>query len=465
MLTRRRLVGSAIGLGVAAPSIATLSRLLIADAVAQTPAKKNTIAWRNWSGVQECLPSSRQAPADVAALQELLSSAPAPIRPVGAGHSFTALVPTDGTIVSLSRLSGLVSHDPATLQAEVMAGTRLADLGEPLENAGQALINMPDIDDQVLAGAMATCTHGTGAKLGAMPTFIRGLQLVTADGEVIDCDSEHNADIFQAARVSLGALGVTTKIRLQNMAPHHSRRESWILPFEDLMQQADELADNNRNFEFYYIPFSGMCLADTHNITEEAPHSTPREDQNSAVEDLMLVRDWLSWSPWLREKVLQIATSSIEREVVVESSWRNYANERNVRFNEMEYHLPREHGLQALREIRDTIEQNFPEVFFPIEFRYVAADDIWLSPFYQRETCSIAVHRYYEEDYQAYFAAVEPILRKYHGRPHWGKLNSLAAPDFAQLYPQWDNFVEVRRQLDPEGKFLNPYLKQVFGVS
>lgn len=465
MLNRRRFLGSLASVGAAAPSLAMLSRTVIADAVATGKSPKKGIAWRNWSGAQQCVPAARKAPASVAELQELLANAPTPIRPVGAGHSFTALVPTDGTIVSLSRLGGVVSHDPDTLQAVVRAGSRLSDLGQPLEDIGQALINMPDIDEQVLAGALATSTHGTGATLGAMPTTVKALQLVTAAGDIIDCDADNNPEIFQAARVSLGSLGVLTEVRLQNTTPHQSRRESWILPFDELLESADELADNNRNFEFYYIPFSGMALADTHNITDEPSFSTEREDPNEAVELLMQVRDWLSWSPWLREKILAAGISQIDKEVVVESSWRNYANERNVRFNEMEYHLPRENALAALREIRDTLEKNFPEVFFPIEFRYIRSDDIWLSPFYQRETCSIAVHRYYEEDYHAYFGAIEPILRKHQGRPHWGKLNSLVAEDFAQLYPRWDDFLAVRRELDPHGKFLNPYLQQVFGVA
>jgi FAD-linked oxidoreductase len=465
MLKRRQFLGTMAVAGAALPSIAALSRALIAEAVAESPTQKRGIAWRNWSGHQHCVPAARKAPANVAELQQILASSPTPIRPVGAGHSFTALVPSDGTIVSLGRLSGLLSHDAEQLQAVVGAGSRLSDLGQPLAEIGQAMINMPDIDEQSLAGALATSTHGTGATLGAMPTTVTGLQIVTAAGEIINCDQQQHPEIFQAARVSLGALGVVTEVRLQNTELHQSRSESWILPFEELLENADQLADNNRNFEFYYIPFSGMGMASTHNITDETAHTTPRQDANEVVELLMQVRDWLSWSPWLREQVLSTGMSRIDKEVVVEASWRNYASERNVRFNEMEYHLPREYGLQAVREIRDTIEKNHPEVFFPIEYRYVRSDDIWLSPFYGRDTCSIAVHRYYEEDFEAYFKSIEPIFRKYHGRPHWGKLNSLAAPQFAELYPRWQDFIAVRQQLDPEGKFLNPYLKQVFGVA
>lgn len=432
--------------------------------LAATEAKPaRPIPWRNWSGSQQCLPAARSAPATVAELQELIASATGTVRAVGAGHSFTALVPTDGTIVSLSRISGLVSHDSPTLQAMLWAGSRLGDIGQPLEDAGQALVNMPDIDEQTLAGCLATATHGTGAGIGCMSTFIEGLQLVDARGDLVDCDANNNPELFQAAKVSLGALGVITQVRLQNVAPYRLRRETVWRSFDEMLELADSMAEQHRNFEFYYIPFSGMGFTDVHDITSEPLGSTEKIDSNESVQDLKLARDWLQGSPKLRELVLSSIVKTLDDEVMVESSWKNYASERNVRFNEMEYHLPREHGLQALRDIRTALETRHPEVFFPIEVRFIKGDDIWLSPFHQRDTCSIAVHRYFEEDYKPYFATIEPIFRKYEGRPHWGKLNTLQRDDFRKLYPRWDDFVEVRRTIDPNGRFLNPYLAGLFG--
>jgi FAD/FMN-containing dehydrogenase len=206
-----------------------------------------------------------------------------------------------------------------------------------------------------------------------------------------------------------------------------------------------------------------MGFTDVHDFTDDALGSTEKIDTNDGVAELKMVRDWLAWSPRLRELILSGIIKNLNNEVTVESSWKNYASERNVRFNEMEYHLPREFGLQALREIRRALESQHHEVFFPIEVRYVKADDIWLSPFYQRDCCSIAVHRYFAEDYTPYFSTIEPILRKYHGRPHWGKLNTLQREDLRKLYPRWDDFAQVRRAIDPQGRFLNPYLARLFG--
>ena len=426
-------------------------------------AERKPIGWRNWSGSQSCQPRSRLAPASVAELQQVIRDSSGPLRPVGAGHSFTALVPTDGDILSLARISGLIDHDAQSQQATFYAGTQLSAMGGPLHEIGQALINMPDIDEQVLAGALATGTHGTGAGITGLPAFVTGLELITADGEALWCDAQANPEVFEAARLSMGALGVLSKIRLQNTAPYRSRRESWIADWEETMEQADALASAHRNFEFYYIPFSERCFLHTHDVTNEEKHSTPIHDANEAVNDLKLIRDYLGWSDVLRGLPIKAIAATMEKEVVVEASWLNYASERNVRFNEMEYHLPRENGLQALREIRQVLESGHRDVFFPIEVRYVKGDDVWLSPFYQRDCLSIAVHRFYQEDYRAYFAAIEPIFRKYGGRPHWGKINTLAASDFAELYPHWDDFKRVREELDPAGKFLNTYLEQLFG--
>jgi len=458
MITRRNLLSSLIA---AAGATAVTPSMVLARL---NPSGERKIPWKNWSGSQVCYPQARKAPATIDELRQLIVSAPGNIRPVGSGHSFTALVPTDDTIVSISRLSGMVSHDSVNHTSVIQAGTRLGDIGGPLAEAGQALINMPDIDEQTLAGALGTATHGTGAGIGCLPSFVEGLQLVTANGEVIECDRNNNPEIFNAARVNLGALGVITQVRMQNQPSYRLKRQLSCKPIEEILENADTLANENRNFEFYYIPFSGMGFQDTQNITTEPESSTEKTDQNDGVETLKTLRNALSWSSTIRELSIGTYMKTISDEVTIASSWQNYATERNVRFNEMEYHLPRENGLKAFREIREVVERDFPEVFFPFEVRYVKSDDIWLSPFFERETMSIAVHRIFDEDYKPMFKALEPIFKKYGGRPHWGKINTMNGQELSKHYKHWNDFKEVRQTLDPQGKFLNPYLKGIFAV-
>lgn len=423
------------------------------------------IKWQNWSGGQSCLPAARLAPASADELADILANSPKPIRAVGTGHSFTALVPTDGTVLSLDRLNGLIDVNKDTLEATVGAGSKLGDLGPLLEAEGQALINMPDINRQTLGGSISTSTHGTGENFGSLSTFVSGLELVTANGETMWCDANKNPEIFNAARVSLGSLGIITKIRLKNREPHRINKRTWVMPFEEMMAEADNFAKTNRNFEFYYIPFSGMCLGISHNETDEPISPRTSDDDDDGVMTLKALADYLGWSPSLREYLIKSQMADLPDDVFVDTSWKIYPSERGVRFNEMEYHLPRENALTALREIRELVETNNLDVFFPWEFRYVKSDDIWLSPFQGRESCSIAIHRFYEEDYRPLFTAVEPILQKHGGRPHWGKLHTLKAQDFEKLYPHWNDFLSVREALDPSGTFLNDHLKEVFGLA
>ncbi len=459
MLKRRNLLSAMVGtaLGVGANPLLTFAQDV--TTIQRTGRK---LPWRNWSGSQRCEPDARKAPATLAELQELIASSQGTVRPVGAGHSFTALVPTDGTIVSLARISGVVDHDPDTLQATILAGSRLGDIGQPLEDVGQALINMPDIDEQALGGCLGTATHGTGATIGCMPTFVREIEFVDARGELVTCSPNNNAEVFQAAQVSMGSLGVMTRVRLQNQAPYRMRRETKWMAFDDILAIAQDEADRHRNFEFYYVPFTGMGFTDAHDYTDEPIGSTEKIDGNEGVQDLKTARDLLQDWPKMREFILGTYMRTLDDEVTIESSWKNYASERNVRFNEMEYHLPREHGIAALREVREVLESRHREVFFPIEVRWVAGDDIWLSPFHGRDTMSIAVHRYFEEDFTPYFKSIEPIFRKYNGRPHWGKLNTLGQDELRALYPRWDDFKRVRAALDPGGRFLNDYLRSLF---
>lgn len=430
---------------------------------APKPASK-ALPWRNWSGGQSCEPAARAAPADDAALADLLKTTPAPVRAVGAGHSFSGLVPTDGTLLTLDRISGVVDHDPATHQATVRGGTRLAAMADALAKRGLALANMPDINKQSIAGAISTATHGTGGDIGSLSSFVRGLTLVTASGDIVECDATTKPEIFNAARVSLGALGIITKVRLQAQPLYKLKRRTWIAPIEEMLEQVPDLEAKNRNFEFYYIPYSGMALGIVNNETDEPETPTPVNEDDDGLRELKMLEDWLGWAPSLRRWAIQKALGGRPAEERVDYSHKTLSTERGVRFNEMEYHLPREAGPAALREIIDTIEKNNVKVFFPIEFRTTAPDDIWLSPFYGRKSCSIAVHQFHEWDYHPYFAAIEPIYRKHEGRPHWGKLNTLTAKDFADLYPRWKEFLAVRAELDPESKFLNPYLKTVFGA-
>ncbi|MGB3126161.1 MAG: D-arabinono-1,4-lactone oxidase [Pseudomonas sp.] len=436
--------------------------------LAQLVRAPRLIPWRNWSGAQTCLPLARLAPKDLDELVQVIRQAPGQIRPVGSAHSFSALVPTDGTLLSLSYFNGLLDHDAATLQATFAAGTPMSRMGPALKAVGQALPNMADIDYQTLAGAISTSTHGTGVGFTSYSACVTGLQLVTAQGEVLDCDAQRHPDVFSAARVSLGALGVATQIRSQNRAPYRLRERQWIAKTEDLLEDVDKNTRENQHWEMLVVTHSDYALSIALNETTdpETPAVDPAEaGGNEFVSIIEKLDKYGSDFPGTRRTLLNSLRFFASFEDRVAESFQVYANVRNVRFNEMEYSVPAEHGPACLREILKLITNKDLRTWFPIEYRYVKADDIPLSMFEGRDSCSISVHQHYAMDHHNFFAAVEPIFWKYAGRPHWGKLHTLNARTLQPLYPRWDEFTRVRRELDPSGKFLNAHLSSILGVA
>ena len=407
----------------------------------------------------------REAPVVIASsvsqVQSALRSSAGPVRPIGAGHSFSPLVVSHGTILSLDGYSGVEWVDTESMRARVRAGTRLHELTAALHEHGLAMRNLGDIDVQSIAGATATATHGTGKELPCLSTEIESLEIVRADGEVVQIDRS-DPGLLRAARVSLGALGVVTAVELQVVDAHRLHRRTWSEPLAQIVERANQLWDEHRNFEFFYIPFSGYGLCITHDITEEPARHGPKGDDDKAVTDLRRARALLGWSPTLRRKVIRREMARFPAEDAVDYNWRLLASARNVRFREMEYHLPPDQAMEVLGEVIAYIEANRRDVFFPIEVRQTAGDDGWLSPFNDGNRISIAVHSWFEDDHQFMFDALEPIFLAAGGRPHWGKMHSLGAQQLAEMYPRWDDFAELREQWDPRGVFLNAHLARMF---
>lgn len=465
MLSRRGLMAGAAGVGALAAG-AVGYRVWRDREPASPPGQdaQGHLLWRNWSGSQSAYPAARAAPASEAELAQLMKTAIGPIRPVGAGHSFSPLVPTDGTLVSLDAMTGLVGHTERPLAATAWAGTRLGELGPALAQIGQEMPNLPDINKQSLAGATATGTHGTGMTLKAIHGEMLGFRLITPSGEVLDCSPESHSDIFAAARVNLGAFGIITQVTLLNRPLTRVLKRVELREAEDVYRDWDALQHQHRNIEFYVIPFTGKAALITADPTAGPVRPRGADVETKTLMDLKTLRDLFGFAPPIRRAVARAMMAHIPPEVMADDGWKLLSNNRPVRFNEMEYHLPRDEQIPALREVVAAIEAHRSDVFFPIEVRVIDADEGWLSPFYQRPSGSIAVHAYYKDDDRFLFSLVEPILRRHGGRPHWGKLNSLTGADFAQLYPRWGDAVTIRRQLDPAGRMLNPYLRGLFSA-
>lgn len=415
--------------------------------------------WTNWSGSQHSNPSIFH-PYSIEMLQGLVHVYPK-LRVVGAGHSFSPLVKTSDVLVCLDQLKGMCDFDQKECRSSFWAGTRLYAVGEKLATIDQALVNQGDIDKQSLAGAIATGTHGTGLALPCLSALVSEFELLTADGNLLRCTPEQNPEVFAAGRVALGSLGIMTRIQLQNRSMYRLREQIQLCALEDIYAHMDQWKYQHRHIEFWAFTHANTVILKSLDETQEAAQARP---DGWMDEDFLLkiccelTRLCPGLNPWL-QRLLNVA---IRPSTTVDWSSRIFPSIRNTRFNEMEYQLPLKQGLACFEEIMYVLRRQKAPVFFPIEFRYVGEDDIWLSPFYQQDSVSISVHQFYKQDYQAIFDLVEPIFQKYGGRPHWGKLHSLEARQLCELYPKWHDFLQLRKTLDPEGKWLNPYLERLF---
>lgn len=425
--------------------------------------------WRNWSGSAQGTPREIVRPRSVTELAQRVGQwgrAGRHVRVVGSGHSFTPLVQTDDVLVSLDDLQGVQSVDAANGRAVALGGTKLKLLGDELLKYGLAQENLGDIDVQSIAGAISTGTHGTGARFGTLATQVEALTLVTADGELLECSPERNPDIFKAAQVSLGMLGVVASVTLRVVPAKRLHFQVRRKRLDDCLANLDAYKRDNSHFEFFWMPYTDWTQAKFLNETDDrATGNNLWGEFNKIVLEngvYWLLSEACRIAPPLTKTVSRISASALSSVDEVDYSHRLYATPRAVRFQEMEYNLPAEQFTAALAEIRACIAREQFNVHFPIECRFVRGDDIWLSPAYGRDSAYIAVHMYRGMPWRAYFDAIEAIFRRYQGRPHWGKLHTQTPASLAALYPHWDDFRRVRAALDPNGVFLNDYLRQLF---
>ncbi len=427
--------------------------------------------WKNWSGYVECPRTPVLTPGSGAELAAVLAEAARdgrPVRMVGAGHSFSPLVASDGVIVSLDRLQGIIAIDDATRVARVHAGTRLYALGGALAERGLAMENLGDINVQSIAGATSTGTHGTGLGFGNLATQIAALRFVTADGREVAASPDENPELFAGGRIALGSLGVLTEVSLRLVPAFRLRLERGRMDLEDCLAQADALVAANRQFEFYWLPHTETVLTKKWNTTD-AP--VDKSGMGRWVSDVLLENVAFGLLcgvgkavPSLCPPLSRFCASLVSASEQVDASWSMLSTVRQVRFNEMEWSVPAERGADALREIKALISKRTFPLMFPLEFRWVRGDDLWLSPNHGRDSVHISVHQYCGMPFEAYFDAVQAICLNHGGRPHWGKVHSLKAAQLARLYPRWDDFLALREKMDPKGLFLTPYLRGLFGV-
>jgi len=431
---------------------------------------KDRTSWSNWAGNQVCAPTAIRRPTsedELVAIVRDAASRGTRVKCVGAGHSFTPIACTDGVLLDLSGYDRVLGHDGEARTITVQAGISLSKLCEQLDQRGLALENMGDIGYQSIAGATATATHGTGWHFGNISSRIIGLRLVTGDGSILDCSAEENADVLDAARVGLGALGIVSTVTLQAVPAFRLHAIEEPMRVDEVLADFDGFMSSADHVEFYWVPHTAWALTKRNRRTDEP--AQPRSKAKELVDDLILPnlafgalcrigRRKPDWIPRMAKIV-----PSTGRTEYTDRSDRVFTSPRKVHFYEMEYAIPRDAVPEALNRVRRLVDEAGIQLSFPVEVRVVAPDDIPLSTAHGRATGYIAVHVYRGTPYDAYFQGVERIMDSYGGRPHWGKMHFQRAETLADRYPRWADFLAVRRRVDAEGIFFNQYLERVLG--
>lgn len=420
--------------------------------------------WTNWSGGVACRPASVHYPRDEADLRRIVAACGPDdtLRVAGTGHSFTPLVATDDVLVSLERYTGLVEVDERAGTATVRAGTPIAELTPRLAEHGLAMANMGDVDRQTVAGAIATGTHGTGIDFGVLSTQVSGLRLLDAAGTAHDLDPT-DGDRFRAALVSLGALGVVSTVTLDLEPQYSLRAVERPRDVEAVLADLPALCERHRNVEFFWFPHTDTALLKTLDVTDDPP--TGGGDLGETLENAYWEAACRVGTrvPALRGRLNRLTTRLFDESVQVGPSHRVYPTAREVRFEETEHAVPAADGIEAFRDVRRYVEREGRDVMFPVEFRYVAGDDIPLSPAYGRDSAFIAVHTYHRTSPEDFFDGIYELFDADDARPHWGKRHDLTASSLAPRYPEWDTFQSARAAFDPEGLFCNDHVREVLG--
>ncbi|GAA1967059.1 D-arabinono-1,4-lactone oxidase [Amycolatopsis minnesotensis] len=429
--------------------------------------------WTNWAGTATATPQRVHTPRSAAELAEVVAGVAVEgrrVRAWGSGHSFTPIAAADSDAIDLTAWSGIAFADLDTGRVTVRSGTKLRKLNADLDALGLAMTNLGDIDEQTIAGAVSTGTHGTGARLGGLATQIVELELVLADGSVVTCSADRRPELFAAARVGLGALGVISTVTLQCEPSFVLSAQERPEPLEQVLEGFDQFADENDHFEFYWFPYGTNALVKRNNRLPDDAERRPLSRAKRFID--YEITENLAFGalcrtgrmvPKLVRPLGKLASSLLSTREYSDLSHRVFVTHRGVRFVEAEYAVPRESVHDVLAELRALVPRLETPVSFPVEVRVAAADDIWLSTAHGRDSAYIAIHQFVGMPYRQYFAAFADIAGAVGGRPHWGKMHDLDAVVLRDRYPRFDDFVRVRKEVDPAGVFGNAYLDQVLG--
>jgi L-gulonolactone oxidase len=429
--------------------------------------------WTNWAGTEAADPRRIVTPTTTGQIVEEIEHALAhrsTVKMVGTGHSFTAISAPVHTMLRPEHFAGIVSVDRDAMTVTVLAGTPLHVLNAELGRLGLSLHNMGDIAEQTIAGATSTGTHGTGGVVASLAAQIAAFTIITGHGEEITASPTSFRHLYDLGRIGLGALGILTEITLYVEPLFALEAHEQPMTWDAALASYDELTHAHHHVDIYWFPHTDRVMTKVNNRLAELDGLRPLSRWKHWLDDEFLSNTVFGMltsvgthAPRTVPRLNQLSGSALSERSYSDIAHRVFTSSRRVRFKEMEYAVPRDVGLEVLKEVRRVIDASSWRIGFPVEIRSAPADDIALSTASGRDSMYLAFHVPARADHTDYFQGVEEVLRQFDGRPHWGKMHGLAADDLAALYPRFDDFRALRSELDPERVFTNPYLQRVLG--
>lgn len=414
--------------------------------------------WHQPSSVQEIVSIVRQA-----------AERGESVKVVGAGHSFSPIGLTTGRIVNLDRLNAILDVDEKSMQVTVQSGIRLRDLNRQLGTRGLALENIGSIDAQSLGGAISTSTHGSGVKFQTMSTKVLWMELVLANGSLLNVTKE-DGDLYLVSLNGIGLLGIITTIRLQCVREFNVHRHEISVPIDHVINNWSDYVERYDHFTYFWIPYTDtarlflMTRTDTSVSVNKSDVLALRSYAGVTGGKILMFGWWVgslipSLLPWITRYFIQPLFNFDLN--YVDDAREGLKLEPPDKYSEMEYFVPLENYTDCIREVKQLIETSDEfRVNFIVQTRFSAADSVWLSPMYGSPKAGIALLISRQDD-RPYFSKAEKLFQRYNGRTHWGKRHFTRGDYFRKVYEKFDDFLVVRKELDPNGMFMNKYMEEI----
>lgn len=433
---------------------------------------KKKIRWTNWAQNVKATPDYYHLPKSVSDIQDTVNSCRirrATLRVTGAAHSFSAVAQPESDAMSLDHLQGLISYDNETMEARLWAGTYLYEAAPLLASVGMALENMGDIQQQTIAGAISTGTHGTGLAFGSLSDQVVAWTWVDGKGDVRH-HRRADDDLSKALSLSLGMLGVLVDVTIRTVPLYSLQVTSYKRSLDGALAEWPTGLRDNRHLEWFYFPGTDTVQVKTTNSIPLVKQSVQSKAvdfvKNGLVETagFKAISEICRIKPEMSRKMTDFSAKSVPTGSKEGMYYEIFPSPRLVKFTETEYAIPLQRFEDCMMEMHDFLRAHPFFVHFPIECRVTAGEDAFLSPTQGEATAFLAFHMYKGMDDGPYFKWVHQLMATYGGRPHFGKMNNLTGEKMQKLYPNLDRFMAIREQCDPNGVFMTNYLQSIFVV-